>query len=77
MELLSRPMPGSSPPRASDLLGVAAVSAGILLLELGLTRLLSVTTWYHFAFFAISLALMGLGAGENTATVNRLFDVME
>ena len=32
------------------------------MLELGLTRLLSVTTWYHFAFFAISLALLGLGA---------------
>ncbi len=50
------------PPRPHQLAGVAAVSAGILMLELGLTRLLSVTTWYHFAFFAISLALLGLGA---------------
>ena len=41
---------------------MGAIAGGILLLELGLTRLLSVTTWYHFAFFSISLALMGLGA---------------
>jgi len=55
-------MPGSSPPRVADLFGLGGLSAGILLLELGLTRLLSVTSWYHFAFFAISLAMMGLGA---------------
>ncbi len=47
---------------ATRLTGVGAVSSAILVLELGLTRILSVTTWYHFAFFAISLALLGLGA---------------
>jgi hypothetical protein len=34
-----------------------------LMLELTLTRIFSVTMWYHFAFMAISLALFGLGAG--------------
>lgn len=31
--------------------------------EIVLTRLFSVVLWYHFAFFAISVALLGLGAG--------------
>lgn len=34
-----------------------------LLLELALTRLFSVVLFYHFAFLAISIALLGLGAG--------------
>jgi len=34
-----------------------------LLLELSLTRILSVVFYYHFAFLAISMALFGLGAG--------------
>lgn len=42
---------------------VAVVSFAGLLLELGLTRLFSVVLFYHFAFLAISIALLGLGAG--------------
>src|SRR5437764_3721293 len=42
-------------------LGLSSFSA--LLLELGLTRLFSVVLFYHFAFLAISIALLGLGAG--------------
>jgi len=34
-----------------------------LLLELSLTRIVSVVFYYHFAFLAISIALFGLGAG--------------
>jgi hypothetical protein len=30
--------------------------------EITLTRLFSVTQWYHFAFLAISVALLGYGA---------------
>jgi hypothetical protein len=33
------------------------------MLELSLTRLFSVVLFYHFAFLAISIALLGLGAG--------------
>jgi spermidine synthase len=42
---------------------VALMSFSALLLELGLTRLFSVVLFYHFAFLAISIALLGLGAG--------------
>jgi hypothetical protein len=42
--------------------GVMLVSLSILMLELILTRIFSVTMYYHFAFLAISLALFGSGA---------------
>jgi len=42
--------------------GVGAVSAAILMTELALTRIFSVTMYYHFAFLAISIALFGLSA---------------
>jgi len=42
---------------------VAMISCASLLLELALTRLFSVVLFYHFAFLAISVALLGLGAG--------------
>lgn len=45
------------------LAGCALASFGSLLLELALTRLFSVVLYYHFAFLAISLAMLGLGAG--------------
>ncbi|GAC1435534.1 MAG: hypothetical protein NVS1B11_35520 [Terriglobales bacterium] len=43
--------------------GVALSSFAALLLELALTRLFSVILFYHFAFLAISIALLGLGTG--------------
>ena len=45
------------------LVGTALSSFAALLLELALTRLFSVVLFYHFAFLAISIALLGLGAG--------------
>jgi hypothetical protein len=42
-------------------IGLTAMAT--LMLELTLTRIFSVTMWYHFAFMAISLALFGLSAG--------------
>ncbi len=50
---------------------VATVSFSTLLLELALTRLFSVVLFYHFAFLAISIALLGLGAGGVLAFVRR------
>lgn len=47
----------------APLAGVALASFAALLLELALTRLFSVVLFYHFAFLAISIALLGLGAG--------------
>jgi hypothetical protein len=45
------------------LAGLGLTSFAALLLELALTRLFSVVLFYHFAFLAISVALLGLGAG--------------
>src|SRR3954454_16303044 len=53
------------------MLAVALVSLSSLLLELALTRLFSVVLFYHFAFFAISVALLGLGSGGVFAHVRR------
>jgi SAM-dependent methyltransferase len=45
------------------------IGAGTLLLEILLTRIFSVTMWYHFAFVAISLALFGIAASGAIVTV--------
>ena len=50
-------------PERALLAGTALSSFAALLLELALTRLFSVVLFYHFAFLAISIALLGLGAG--------------
>src|SRR6201996_8181687 len=50
-------------PSTCAMLAGALMSFTALLLELGLTRLFSVVLFYHFAFLAISVALLGLGAG--------------
>ena len=41
---------------------VFLTSAGVLMLQVALTRLFSFTLWYHFAYVVISLALLGYGA---------------
>ena len=46
----------------ATLVGIGAVSAALLMTELALTRIFSVTMYYHFAFLAISIALFGLSA---------------
>ena len=51
-----------SPVRPRTLLGVALISATLLMTELALTRIFSVVMYYHFAFLAISIALFGLSA---------------
>jgi spermidine synthase len=50
-------------PETTLLAGLALTSFATLLLELSLTRIFSVVLFYHFAFLAISVALLGLGAG--------------
>jgi hypothetical protein len=59
-------------PRDGTLLaGIGLSSFAALLLELALTRLFSVVLFYHYAFLAISVALLGLGAGGVFAHVQR------
>ncbi|MDP6953092.1 MAG: SAM-dependent methyltransferase, partial [Alphaproteobacteria bacterium] len=43
-------------------LALALVSAGVLAYEVLLVRLFAIVQWHHFAFMAISIALLGFGA---------------
>ena len=59
------------------LAGVALTSCTLLMTELALTRIFSVTMYYHFAFLAISIALFGVSAsGVFAYTVRRRLDRM-
>lgn len=60
-----------TPSSRTALAAVLVMSFSSLLLELALTRLFSVTLFYHFAFLAISIALLGLGAGGVFAYVKK------
>ncbi len=44
-------------------LGVGMIALATLMYEILLTRIFSVTMWYHFAFMAISVAMFGMTAG--------------
>ena len=46
-----------------DYLGVFVVALATLMYEILLTRIFSVTMWYHFAFMAVSIAMFGMTAG--------------
>ncbi len=60
---------------ARALVGVGAIAGAILMIELALTRIFSVTMYYHFAFLAISIALFGLSAsGVYVYVMRRTFD---
>jgi predicted membrane-bound spermidine synthase len=55
-------------------LAVATASMATVALELVLTRIYSVTMYYHFAFLAISVALLGLAtAGTTISLLPRVF----
>src|ERR1700685_4335103 len=60
---LSAPSVAPEVSESTLLAGLGLSSFATLLLELALTRLFSVILFYHFAFLAISIALLGLGAG--------------
>lgn len=49
-------------PSRRVLLGLSLVCAANLLLEVTLTRIFSALMYYHFTFFAIALALLGVGS---------------
>ena len=65
-------MPDPAPlSRARSYVAIALVSSAVLLYEITITRVLSVVLWYHFAFLAISLAMLGLGAPGVWFTLRR------
>jgi Spermine/spermidine synthase domain len=49
--------------------GIFLLSLATLLLELALTRVLSVANWYHFGFLVVSTALLGFGASGVTLSL--------
>lgn len=63
--------PASRASGRTALAGIAATSAALLMTELALTRIFSVTMFYHFAFLAISIALFGLSASGVFVYVTR------
>src|SRR3990172_1514490 len=44
-------------------IGIFLIALSGLMLEIALTRIFSATIWYHYAFVAISVALLGWGMG--------------
>jgi len=58
-ELKTSAPPGERP-RTISLAAIGLIGASTLALEILLTRIFSVTMWYHFAFVAVSLALFGV-----------------
>lgn len=56
-------MTGENRISRADLVGIGLLTFGAILLEVSLTRLLSVSQGYHFAFLVVSIALLGVGAG--------------
>jgi hypothetical protein len=57
---MSGPTPHRLPKGLSAAVFLLAMS--VLLIEIALTRIFSVMTWYHFTYLIIALALMGFGA---------------
>src|SRR4029079_6098680 len=55
--------PDLSDERRGVLPALFLVALATVMFEVLLTRIFSVTMWYHFAFMAISLAMFGLAAG--------------
>jgi SAM-dependent methyltransferase len=59
----------SSRPSWRHYIGIFLLALATLLLELSLTRVLSVATWHHFGFLVISTALLGFGASGVVLTL--------
>src|SRR5512136_1046487 len=49
--------------------GLFLLSAASLLFEINLTRLFSVSQFYHFAFMVVSIALLGYGASGTVLSI--------
>ena len=50
-------------PTTGTYAGIFLLTLGTLMFEVLLTRIFSVTMWYHFAFVAISVAMFGMSVG--------------
>jgi hypothetical protein len=59
------------PRRREFLAGVFLITFAVLVFQIVQTRLLSVIAWYYLAFFAISVAMLGMTAGAVWVYVRR------
>ncbi len=58
-----------SAPSITDRLAIALTSGAGVALQIALTRIFSITLWFHFAYLVVGLALLGFGvAGSWLAT---------
>lgn len=57
--------------------GIFLIALSTLLLEFSLTRVLSVSLWYHFAFMVISVALLGFGVSGVVLSLDKKLIRME
>jgi hypothetical protein len=55
--------PASSAAHPGRFLGLGWVAGAALVLQVALTRVFSLLIWYHFAFLAVALALLGFTSG--------------
>jgi predicted membrane-bound spermidine synthase len=60
-----------APQRSLFLSGVFFITFSVLLFQVVQTRILSVIAWYYLAFFAISVAMLGMTAGAVWVYLNR------
>src|ERR1700677_2893191 len=51
--------------------GLFLIALSTLMYEVMLTRIFSITTWYHFAFLVISLAMLGMTVGAIVVYLGR------
>ncbi len=62
--------------RSTYYTGIFLISLSTLLLEFSLTRVLSVSLWYHFAFMVISVALLGFGVSGVVLSLSKKLNVI-
>ncbi|NIM95160.1 MAG: hypothetical protein GTO18_15800 [Anaerolineales bacterium] len=55
--------------RRSHIIGLALLSAGMLVFEITLTRLFAIQQFHHFAFVVVSLAVMGIAGSGLLLTI--------
>ena len=56
-------MPARTMNKPAFLVGVFLITFSLLLFQILQTRILSVIAWYYLAFFAISVAMLGMTVG--------------
>src|SRR5215475_880155 len=64
LDLMGRQQVDAFSRRRSFLFGVFFVTCAILVFQIVQTRILSVIAWYYLAFFAISVAMLGMTIGS-------------